>query len=73
MISFKQFIAESNIEDETGQITWNWKSDLDEEEDDENYIPAPYKKKVLELSNIETMKRMWLVRKGSIPDDQLPT
>ena len=134
---FKQFISEGQIKDDTGYIKWNWKSDLEDEED-EGYIPPGYKKKVLELSIIEvgepgkghgeelmrkfldsadvkkaelvfldpsphegvnwnnkdeegTVKRlqkfyrrfgfrnrpgsnrMWLVRKGSIPDDQLPT
>jgi hypothetical protein len=142
MITFKQFIAEGKIKDETGYISWNWRTskDLGEEEDNEEYIPKEFKK-VLELgmivvdqpgqghgeqlmkkflespdakkagmifldpnpgegvnwgSNVpeekqverlvkfykrfgfrhnpkSATKRMWLVQKKSIPDDQLPT
>jgi len=139
MLLNELFIIEGQIKDDTGYIKWNWKSDLEDEED-EGYIPDGYKKKVLELSIIETEKqgeghgaalmkkfltspdakkaelifldpspqeganwgnkdevgtvdklvkfysrfgfkhnpksttrRMWLVQKGSIPDDQLPT
>jgi GNAT superfamily N-acetyltransferase len=140
MITFKQFLAEGKIKDETGYISWNWKTDLPEEEDDPNYIPKGYKnvlelgmlsvdepgqghgevlmKKFLETPDAKkaslifldpnpgegvnwnskmsekeqvdrlikfykrfgfrhnpksATRRMWLVQKGSIPDDELPT
>lgn len=141
MISFKQFIAEGKIKDETGYISWNWRTskDLGEEEDNDEYIPKGIKN-ILELGMLvvdqpgqghgdalmkqfletpdakkaamifldpspqegvnwgnkdedgtvsklvkfysrfgfrhnpkSATKRMWLVRKGSILDDQLPT
>lgn len=142
MITFKEFLTEGKIKDETGYISWNWRmsTELGEEEDNEEYIPKEFKK-VLELGMIvvdepgkghgeELMrkfletpdakkagmifldpnpgegvnwnsnvprekqverlvkfykrfgfrhnpravtKRMWLVQKKSIPDDQLPT
>ena len=142
MISFKQFLSEGKIKNETGYISWNWRTreDLGEEEDDEFYIPKGIKN-VLEIgmlvvdkpghghgeelmkqfletpdaknaamifldpnpgegvnwnSNVpkETQverlvkfykrfgfrhnpksvtKRMWLIQKGPISDDQLPT
>lgn len=141
MITFKQYLAEGKIKDDTGYVSWNWRTrqELCEEEDNEEYLPKGIKnvlelgmlvvdspgqghgdalmKQFLETPDVKraamifldpspqegvnwgnkdevgtvaklvkfykrfgfrhnpksVTKRMWLVQKGSIPDDQLPT